>query len=333
MRILFIDGSTKLETVHDLASRARGGMVTSLFRVSGYLARRGHDVSVLSDIQFPGITPDGVIWRRGYFRDEPYDCLVMNRGMSDGYPEIQAKARFLWTHDLPHAGFIPDPQAARALACTVFMSAYAEDVWRTFYRTIGESVTIPNGVDKRLFYPREKDPSYLIYASAPNRGLQRLPFIFDAIQAAINRPLKCRAFSSLAKLHPGEGEDRFDYAAIRSSNVELCDPLPQERFAEEIGRAALMILPTDYPEICSNVILQSLASGTPVVTTGGLGSAGEWVSGTLTKFKPYDYMVYAMEIVRLAVDALSKPLTTAKSNILTWDEVGARWERMLSQHC
>lgn len=341
MRLLFIDRSTKLETVFDLESKARGGMVASLFQVTDYLANRGHDVTVLSDIHQAGRTKAGAKWLNEAYGN--FDVLVCNRGVGDGYPSICAKSRVLWTHDLPHAGFIPEPATIKAFVCTVFMSAYAEKVWRTFYRDIGRSVFIPNGVDRELFHPRAKDRGYLIYASAPNRGLERLPFIFDAVRHAAGS-LRCRAYSRLASLHPGEGPDTFDYSAVRSSAVELLDPIPQAQLAQELGTAGLMILPSGYPEICSNIILQSLASGTPVITTGGLGSAGEWIrngrSGLLTAFQPHDYMVYTMEIVRAAVsvlnnESLHERLIRGAQNtkIFGWQEIGHKWERLLSQYC
>jgi hypothetical protein len=62
MKILFLDFSTRLNTVKDLESRARGGMVTSLFRVPDALSQLGHDVHVLADIKNDGMTKHGTIW-------------------------------------------------------------------------------------------------------------------------------------------------------------------------------------------------------------------------------------------------------------------------------
>jgi len=147
-------------------------------------------------------------------------------------------------------------------------------------------------------------------------------------------------------LHPGEvrneEQDGFSviYKDIEKSSVELHTPVPQKKLAEQLGRAGLMILPTDYPEICSNIILQSLASGTPVITTGGLGSAGEWIkhkkNGMLTEWKPEDYMVYQINLVRDAVSVLGgnhevMSKNAAKTKILSWQEVGAKWERLISR--
>jgi glycosyltransferase involved in cell wall biosynthesis len=327
-------------------------MVSSLRILPDLLAGMGHAVWVLADIIDGGVTDSGVIWSgdgliKGAEFPLPefeFDFLVCNRGVGDGYPQIKAKRRVLWTHDLPHNGFIPDPRIMGAFAATVFMSDYAERVWRTFYKTIGRSFTIPNGVDKTRFYPRKKDLNYLIFASAPNRGLKRLPLLFDAIRATTRPEVRMTAFSNLAKMHPnevGSGEVFEEaYKTVQDSAVILRDPLPQHEFAEEIGTAGLMVLPTDYPEICSNVILQALASGTPVITTGKVGSSGEWLkheyNAMLTEFQPLDYMVYQVEMVRNAVRVLNDEKkhrqmieNASRTKTLTWEEVAQKWSKML----
>ena len=351
MRICFLDLSCRLETVHDLETNPRGGMVSSLFKVSDYLSSIGHAVCVVADIKRPSVTKHGVVWTNRRL-DISFDFLICNRGVGDGYPETQAKHRILWTHDLPHAGFIQNPKTIKAFSATVFMSDYAETVWRDFYRDIGRSFQIPNGVDKEVFYPREKDLGYIIFASAPNRGLKRLPFIFDCIESRIKHPIRMSAYSNLKKLHPGEvdqelrdeEEDGFSiiYNRVAESKVSLKDPIPQRELAEELGCASLMILPTDYPEICSNVILQALSSGCPIVTTGRLGSAGQWIkngwNGFVTKWQPVDYMVYQVELIRHAVriledEKLHRKLISnaARTKIHSWEEIGAKWNRMLNR--
>jgi glycosyltransferase involved in cell wall biosynthesis len=271
---------------------------------------------------------------------------VTNRGVGQGYAPIDAKARVLWTHDLPHDGFIRDRQVLKAFAQTVFMSQYAEDVWRTYYPYIGASTTIPNGVDKSLFYPREKDLGYLIYFSHPNRGLKRLPLIAQAVAELANRRVKVVAFSKAEGMY-AEGDtgakdhsDAWEIPDATENVLTIRDPIPQAKIAEEVGRAGLCILPSGYPEICSNNVLQSLASGTPLVTTGHLGSTPEWVqhrkNGMLTKFGPEDYMVHTVEIIRNALEVLNDErlhrkliAKAAKTRILSWEEVGEKWERLL----
>ena len=199
-------------------------------------------------------------------------------------------------------------------------------------------------MDKKLFKPRKKDLDYLIFGSAPNRGLKRLSLFFDAVKTRVGRPVRMNAYSNMAKMHPNEAAMEHDYAAeyeaVRKSGVSLFDPLPQDKFAEELGMAGLMILPTDYPEICSNSVLQSLACGTPIITTGNIGSAGEWVkhgkNGMLTEFQVHDYMIHTLEMVRNTVKVLTDEWfhrkmisnATKTSGLFTWEEIGGKWDKM-----
>ena len=356
MKIAFLDLSTRLGTIDDLKVRARGGMITSLFRVSDYLSRQGHDVTVIAGIEAEGTTQDGVTWRKGYDGVQ-YDVLILNRGIGDGYPYIRARHRVLWTHDLPHDGFAPDPRNLRALSATVFMSRYGEGVWRTFYRTVGRGVLIPNGVDRDLFRPGvERDWHRIIFASAPNRGLKRVPLIFEGIRAKVPTA-RMDVYSNLQILHPAErpreprdeekdGWGGYDKArdgteVADPEGMTTLDPIPQVRFAEELGNCGLMLVPTDYPEICCNAYLQALACGVPVITTGGVGSAGEWIrhgwNGMFTQFQPVDYMVYFLEMARNAIAVLSDSKlhrkmsahATKTPGIYSWEEVGSRWDRTL----
>ena len=348
-RILFIDFSTRLKSIVDLVTGARGGMVSSLFKVSDALSQIGHSVHVVSDISKPGITGAGVSWLTENTFDSSirYDALIANRGAGYAFSDIKAKHRVLWTHDLPHNGFAVEPKTLNLYNRVVFMSRYAERVWRKFFKTIGKSALIPNGVDKDLFCPRDKVLGTLVYISAPNRGLKRLPLIFEALKHRSNQGLWFYAYSNMAKLHPGEvlnaEDDGFSlaYKEVKESEVDLKDPIPQKDLAVKLGEAGLMILPTDYPEICSNSILQSLASGTPVITTGNLGSAGEWIkhgkNGMLTEFHPVDYMIHSVEMVRNALEVLNNPAKHRKmmqaaantKNILTWEQVGKKWDKMI----
>lgn len=345
MRLIFIDKSTKLETINDLQIKARGGMISSLFLITDGLSRLGHKVTVLSDIKQNGVTQAGVSWVLDYAGGF-FDILICNRGIGAGYPEINARTRILWTHDLPHNGFIPNPKTIKAFAATVFMSRYAEQVWRTFYPQIKRSFRIPNGVDRQLFYPREKDMDYLIFCSNPNRGFERLPLIYDAVKMRLNGNIRMRAYSNSKILHPNETDDpsySLDYKRCQEVGIEVLDPIPQVKLADELGKAAAMVLPTRYPEICSNAVLQSLASGTPIFTTGNIGATPEWVrhgkNGMLTKYQPHDYMVYQLEMVRNLVNILSNPRIHRKmirkaaqtNGILTWKQVIKSWNKMLNR--
>jgi glycosyltransferase involved in cell wall biosynthesis len=342
VRICFLDFSLKLESLDELKKTGRGGMVSSLFKVPDALSKLNNEVDVLSDIQNPGTTEAGT-----RFVNQPegaYDALVLNRGMHDGYPMIRARHRVLWTHDVPHSGFIPDPRSAAALSLTIFMSRYAEKVWRFCYPEIGKSVQIPNAVDKTLFFPREKDLNSIVFFSHPNRGLQRLPLIFAGVRGKTGRPLTLDAFSSCYKNEPG-GQEYIDLfnenmTCVKPEGLVRHEFVPHHELAEKVGRAGLMVMPTDLPETCSNSVLQALASGTPVVSTGYIGSVKEFVNeknGYLTENIPANFgSIYSVEIARAMISILIDEKkhrkmikAAARTKILTWEEVGASWNKAL----
>ena len=344
MRILFVDHTTKLTSLDDL-KKPRGGMVTSLSIVTEGLQKSGHNVYVWGGLE--ETSESGVCWTKDPINKA--DIIVFNRGMADGHPELGPGKRILWAHDLPHIGFCPNPQRMNSLTCLVSMSQYADRVWREMFDYKGKSVIIPNGVSD-IFKPRPKEIGYMIYASAPNRGLWRLPLIFDAIKSRAKiSSIRLHAYSNMRTLHPNEikeTEDNYelDYSTCEEVGIRRLDPIPQSELAVELGTAGLMILPTNYPEICSNIILQSIACGTPVITTGQIGSVPEWLkhrkNAMLTTYAPRDYMVYQKQIIMNACEVLGNTRLWRKlrqgaerTRILSWDDVVGRWVKMVNRYC
>jgi glycosyltransferase involved in cell wall biosynthesis len=322
-------------------------MVSSLHIIPDVLSQLGCRTYVISDIKRGGITDCGTTWyQKGTMSDaeksQTYDFLVYNRQTCNGFSEVKARRRILWTHDIPHGGFIPDPRILNAIDAVVFMSHYAERIWRTHYPGIGRSFLIPNGVDKSLFKPRSKDLNFIIYISAPNRGLGKLPLIYRSIKQKYPA-VYLRAFSNMSKLHPQDTDDYSeDYKECKAAGIDLRNPIPQEQLAWHLSKASMMILPTNYPEICSNSILQAIASGVPVLTTGNLGSAHEWIrsgyNGFLTRFQPCDYWVFELELTRFAMSLLENPKkhkrlirNTSATKLYTWQQIGGQWKKMLKK--
>jgi glycosyltransferase involved in cell wall biosynthesis len=348
LKILFVDLSCKIDAPDILFRKGVPGMVQSLFKVSDYLSSKGHKVTVMANIDTPGSTVAGTMWINPGFQNEAikedWDVLVSNRGIGDGFPFIETKRLVLWTHDLPHNGFAENPDIFKQYSLTIFMSKYAEKVWRAFYPIIGKSVFIPNGVDKKIFYPREKDLGYLIYFAHPIRGLNRIPLIYSGIKGHIGEGIHMKTFSSRYD-NIRDFKDNMDFFPAPSidehpEGLEMNEAIPSKELGEEVGRAGLFLMPTGFHEICANVILQSMASGTPIITTGNIGSAGEWVkdgvNGILTEFIPADYMVYQVEVARKSIELLKdkkKHLSlidgAKKTMIYSWEEIGDQWEKTL----
>ena len=193
---------------------------------------------------------------------------------------------------------------------------------------------------------------YLIFGSAPNRGLNHLPLIYESLKSRCRHSLHMTAYTNMETMHPRESRlqetDRFwdskiplQYKDCKEAGIDVRDPLPQHLWAHEIGKAALMIMPSDYSEICSNNVLQSLASGTPVLTTGGIGSVGEWVktwkNGYLSKWRRSDYMIHIVDLIRGGMRILNDQRLHKKlmhnavrtKHIYSWEQIGVKWAKML----
>ena len=261
MKILFMDPSIRAENVLDIETLPCGGRKTSMFYLPDELCKRGHRCWVVANIKRPGVTMNGTIWCSAV-PSYDFDVLVLNRGISDCFPGIKAKFRVLWTHDLPHSGFALQPKNLNAVGLTVFMSKYAEKVWRKFYKDIGKGAIIPNGVDKSIFKPRTESSlgGPLVFASAPNRGLKRLPLIFEAVKTRLSGcEVRMVALSNMGKLHPGEVEDvdsdgyELSYKGAEEAGIQVINPVPQPELARYLSGAAATVIPTGFPEICSNL--------------------------------------------------------------------------------
>jgi glycosyltransferase involved in cell wall biosynthesis len=350
MKILFVDLTTGLESFQDLKIRARGGMVSSLYLLPKVLSKLNNECHIFSDAAIGGTTEAGVVWLtrmdENIIAKEKYDFLVLNRQTyTNGFPEITAKHRIFWVHDMVHGGWINDPEYAKSLAATVFMSEYSVDTWKYYYKDIDRYFIIPNGVDKSIFKPGKKDLNKLIFFSAPNRGLEFLPLILNPVREATGRDLKLTAFSNMTVLHPQETKERDKFAQmyekVKSEGIDLRDPIPQEELAQFVAEAGLMLKPNNYAETCSNTTLQSLACGTPVITTA-IGADQEWVqngiNGMISKYTyANDGPIFLLEMIRMVIDVLKNKENHQKmikaapktKNVLTWEEVGDQWNKML----
>jgi len=320
-------------------------MVSSLVHVPDGLRELGHDTWVCAGIEVQGRSPGGTPWvNAGAWEElvsEPWDVVVLNRGMGpDGLPDLRARHTVLWVHDMVHAGWVPEPKRARGLASVVYMSRYARATWRTYYRDLPCGVIIPNGVDRSRFHPQDKDPRLIVNANAPNRGLKQLAHLALLIRERVP-DARVLYFGNMRVQHPADQEDYTPaYQAATEAGVEMMGCVPQAELAQWMGRAALTLIPNNYPEICSNVTLQALACGTPVVTTP-IGSASEWVldgwNGSLSTFTAEDGWVCWMELLRSTVRLLEDDRWRQRLSlnaqrtprVYAWSEIAKQWDRML----
>ena len=346
MKLLFVDGSTNeipLDT-HPLRGRS-----TYLRYLPSELVKFGCEVSVLCNIS-EGRTLYGVTWLCptdiAAIFSARWDYLIFLRGLQrDGMPEIMARHRIFVPRDNPHAGFIPDVNVIKSLKCVIHTSRFSKVRWGDYFTDLPlvQSRIIPNGVDKEIFYPvdiKERSPVILFFCN-PDRGINLLPWIYEGIKAKVDYEVKMVALTDHATLHPQEapteGLDRY-YESCRACGIEVRKPIAQRELADTLRHCAMTIAPSNYPEICSNAILQSLACGVPVIGTARLGFEGEVVdSSTLVPFYPHDGEIYLRYFVHKCLRLLDdgeyyeEVATKAPKHIISWEDVAQRWIYVLDE--
>lgn len=130
---------------------------------------------------------------------------------------------------------------------------YAELVSRfqVPYRRIS---VIPNGVDINRFTPTYKDEDYILYFGrlSNEKGIQTLLKAHSRLKE--NMPLK------IAGTGPLEEEMK-----LRFKNAEFLGYKSGEELISLINSASFVVVPSEWHENCSMVVLEAMALGKPVV--------------------------------------------------------------------
>ena len=340
MRILFADG-TKGYSPDRLKAQPTGGIATSLTIIPRYLAAKGHEVYVKSLYDSDGVV-EGVNFLKKSASSPPVDVVVLNRNMlrRDSVAAINARgARVIWwLHDIVDHRYLQD-DSFKGIQHIVSLSDYCTRTYSDFYDLPRDRFTvIPNGVDRSVWYPGDytnRDPRLFVYASAPVKGYAPLAFTMHNLARKV-KGLDFRIYSSQG-LH--DLEDRPITKAwlhdMAGMGANVSNPIPQRDLADVFRKAWVLLMPNDYPEICSNLILQAQACGLPVVTSP-IGSASEFIehgkTGLLTTYFPHDKYMWWVDFTRQVMSLVEdkslhrKVSEESVDRPVTWDEVCGKWE-------
>ncbi|MFU1781515.1 glycosyltransferase family 4 protein [Haloarcula japonica] len=143
----------------------------------------------------------------------------------------------------------------RALNCAdklVFNSKLTESAWKDEYQISSPTHTIYNGVDQEIFYPRDvPSKEYVLFVgNSPRKGLP------EVREFARNVSYPVYVVGDVAE----------------SKNLRVIGRVDQQKLAEYYSSAMVTIHPANF-EAFGNVILESLACGTPVVVSNHCGAA------------------------------------------------------------
>lgn len=279
--------------------RILGGLSYHLGNLYSSVVRKGYDVTVLAgtceqttvDESVP--TPDDITidWipfssRRGHhlryplalyrhlrgFDLSPFDAIVTHTPIPFGfevptigkYHDGRPKEREFRTEEMLNSVKLIDTvveptrrwverRSMAAIDAAIFNSELNRRAWRQYYDLPDRSVVHYNGVDTNRFYPRDVDDGdYLLFVgSAERKGVSRV--LEYASESAY--PIKIAGGTS-----------------VEIDGVTTLGRVSQSELPRLYSGALATIHPANF-EAFGNVILESLACGTPVVTTETTGAS------------------------------------------------------------
>lgn len=346
-RIIFYCGRALEPWAPPSLATGIGGSETAVIKIASRFAQAGWRVEVLNEADhLEGVYDSVGYWNLNRLPLFPAcDVLVGWRNPALHALPIQARVKLLWLHDLNQGPGVAEhlPAWDRVLG----VSGWHADYLRTVYDLSAELVDhVPNGIDLEQFDTTvRKTPWQVVYASSPDRGLQRLLVIWRHIVEA----------EPAARLHVGYGwqnidkmigQGRSDLAAFKAEVCEAIDKTPGVVWRDRLGQDELARLycesvawayPSTFLEVSCISAMSAMAGGCIPVTSNA-GALKETVGdgGLIVKGNPYstvwkEFYQHVLLATLTDVETQVKQASVARhrAKSFTWDLAFARWCRIV----
>lgn len=336
-------------------------LVTDLAR---YLAADGRRVVVYGNVgDADGSVMDGVEFYDSslFHPDQPFGAFVAVRAAQMLSAPIKARRKILWLHDV-NVGPLP-LGAIQHADMVVVPSPWLARRTEALYGVVEGMRVVPNGIDFDLFSGAAlpsycRDLSKVLYASSPDRGLERLldlwPSIvestsaesldvfygWDAIEALIHAghpaARQLQAFVSRITFKIDRLNKRFGQGTV-NWNGRVSEP----ELAVAMGQAGCLASPSSFCETFGMVFVQAMAAQCPPVTSR-LGAPEEFLPRCLAVGGSPDSEEFAdrfVDAVKVAFryhhdDSSGQGLLDLKRVSKTYDNQRfyESWDSLLSGH-
>lgn len=319
-----------------------GGSETAAIHMARELHNLGHKVTVLNDCAGKAGNYDGVEYvhfQEGLDRPEKFACdvLVVSRHAQILNHPFPAKKRVLWVHDI-HVGQHDISKADFVLCLSTWHREFFASTYPAF--PAHRILTTRNGLDVSRFAAEPvKQGQRLIYASSPDRGLERLLGLFPRIRAMVH-DCELHVYYGFENWEKAAQNDEGQRATIQRIKQALQQPgvtfhgrVGQRELAAAYLSAKVWAYPTWFCETFCLSALEAQAAGCVPVTTD-LAALHETVTHGHLLAPPNTSEEYGTAFVNKVVELLRfKDLAAdiVRANTLHtagWDRVARDWENL-----
>ena len=338
-----------------LDERPLGGTETALIRVAKLLQEKGHRVTVFTSHpaplpafgDHPSYVPSPKIKQAAEF-----DVLILVKDFRPVTFALPAKRVFFWTGDGPEqfSNFgVGDQRIVSKLAGLFTVSNWhthalcdASGFPKQLCTNVGNGVFLPyfDGSETR-------DMKRLMWASAPNRGLE---LAFAVFRTLYERDQKL-SFHIFAGFDLYDTDKKFSGPLVERFNTlkkqiqahpgcVLHGNTTQQLLAREYMKSAILFYPNIVPETCCIVAMEAQAGGCPVIASNfsalpeTIGDGGIVINGDIGSKR---YIEECLSLVRNLLSdkkwwaVLSKNGLEKAARIFAWNAVADRIEETLLQ--
>ncbi len=293
MKLVFLDPIPWNYTVRTVHERPLGGGQSALCYLAEALAARGHEVTLLTNTDQPGLH-HGVACRSiaSTSPEAAHNlaadvCVVLNAALSPanlrdlfgGHPLL-----VFWTGhatDEPAVRSFQDPAACRGYDYFVFKSDWQRSQFLARFPIPPEvAVILHNAVApafEGLFPPgtairaTKARPPVLAYTSTPFRGLSLLLDMFPQIREAVPGT-RLRVWSSMQVYQVPIEADRQHFGALyracqQMEGVEYFGSIAQDRLALELRSVTALAYPNTFAETSCIAVMEAMAVGCGILTS------------------------------------------------------------------
>ncbi len=370
MRLLFLDPIDWDYTVETVYQQPLGGSQSALCYLAEALARRGHQVTLLSHTTRPGLYRGVSCLALTTITSEvmrslaPDVCIVLNLPLAPSSLEEFLGCRPLlvfWTghaSDQPQVRELASPAVADGYDGLVFVSQWQRSRYLAEFPLRPEKTGVlqnavgpafenlfPAGMSVRTAKAR---PPVLAYTSTPFRGLEVLLAVFPEIRQAVPGA-RLRVWSSMQVYRMSAGVEAERFGALyqtcrQTEGVEYRGSIAQPELARQLREVSLLAYPNTFAETSCIAVLEALAAGCGIVSSR-LGALEETTAGLAELVSLADGMdvyrqrfrdavvAYLQQFLDDRVVALDDRLRRQVDQInarCTWTQRAVEWETWLS---